>query len=140
MPEKGEFNEDDLKILNNFSNNINIIRDQIDKQNLNFYIQFIVDSLFEANKYFNDQEPWKKKNDIKRLNTIIFTSLEVIRKICIMLYPIIPESIIKSLKIFNLTEDDIDFSTLSNHNYLKFNSKINKIDILFKKIEKFNDR
>ncbi|MDB4845916.1 methionine--tRNA ligase [Candidatus Pelagibacter sp.] len=139
VPEKGEFNEDDLKILNNFSNNINIIRDQIDKQNLNFYIQFIVDSLFEANKYFNDQEPWKKKNDIKRLNTIIFTSLEVIRKICIMLYPIIPESIIKSLKIFNLTEDDIDFSTLSNHNYLKFNSKINKIDILFKKIEKSND-
>ena len=68
-----------------------MIRNEIDKQNINFYIEFIINSLFDANKYFNDQEPWKKKNDIKRLNTIIFTSLEVIRKICIMLYPIIPE-------------------------------------------------
>ena len=53
----------------------------MDKQNLNFYIDFIINSLFEANKYFNDQEPWKKKNDLERLNTIIYTSLELIRKI-----------------------------------------------------------
>jgi len=139
VPEKSEFNEEDLKLLDNFSNNINNIRNEIDKQNINFYIEFIINSLFDANKYFNDQEPWKKKDDIKRLNTIVFTSLEVIRKICIMLYPIMPESIIKSLKIFNLKETDITFSSISNHNYLKVNSKINKIDILFKKIEKVND-
>ena len=139
MPQKGEFNEEDLKLLDNFSNNINTIRNEIDKQNINFYIEFIIKSLFDANKYFNDQEPWKKKNDIIRLNTIIFTSLEVIRKICIMLYPIIPGSIIKSLKIFNLKETDIDFSSISNHNYLKVKTKINKINILFKKIEKVND-
>ena len=139
VPQKGEFNEEDLKLLDNFSNNINTIRNEIDKQNINFYIEFIIKSLFDANKYFNDQEPWKKKNDIKRLNTIIFTSLEVIRKICIMLYPIIPGSIIKSLKIFNLKETDIDFSSISNHNYLKVKTKINKINILFQKIEKVND-
>jgi methionyl-tRNA synthetase len=139
VPEKSEFNEEDLKLLDNFSNNINNIRNEIDKQNINFYIEFIINSLFDANKYFNDQEPWKKKDDIKRLNTIVFTSLEVIRKICIMLYPIMPESIIKSLKIFNLKETDITFSSISNHDYLKVNSKINKIDILFKKIEKVND-
>jgi len=139
MPEKDKFNEDDLKLLDNYSNNINIIRNEIDKQNLNFYIEFIIKSLFDANKYFNDQEPWKKKDNIKRLNTIIFTSLEVIRKICIMLYPIIPGTIIKALKIFNLTEKDIVFSTISDHDYLKAKHKINKIDILFKKIEKIND-
>ena len=139
VPEKVEFNKDDLKILNNFSNNIDTIRKEIDNQNLNFYIEFIITSLFDANKYFNDQEPWKKKDDDKRLNTIIYTSVEIIRKICIMLYPIIPGSIIKSLKIFDLHEKDIDFSSISNHNYLKSNSKIHKIDILFKKIEKIND-
>ena len=61
IPEKVDFNEDDKKILNNFSYNIKNIRSQIDKQNLNYYINFIVESLFAANKYFNDQEPWKKK-------------------------------------------------------------------------------
>ena len=139
MPEKDKFNEDDLKLLDNYTNNINVIRNEIDKQNLNFYIEFIIKSLFDANKYFNDQEPWKKKDNIKRLNTIIFTSLEVIRKICIMLYPIIPGTIIKALKIFNITEKDIVFSTISDHDYLKAKHKINKIDILFKKIEKIND-
>ena len=44
-------------------------------------MNFIVDQMFLANKYFNDQEPWKKKDDIKRLNTIIYTSLELLRKI-----------------------------------------------------------
>jgi methionyl-tRNA synthetase len=136
VPEKDDFNKEDLKILNNFTNNIDSIRDQINKQNLNYYIEFIINSLFEANKYFNDQEPWKKKNDLKRLNTIVYTSLEIIRKISIMLYPIIPQTIIKTFKIFDLKEKDIDFSSITNHNYLKSKSRINKIDILFKKIEK----
>ena len=43
-------------------------------------------NLFAANKYFNDQEPWKKKNDVKRLDTINYVSLELIRKISILLY------------------------------------------------------
>ena len=66
IPIKIKFNKDDQKILNNYIENLNNIRIEIDNQNINFYINFIVNSLFEANKYFNDQEPWKKrmiKND-----------------------------------------------------------------------------
>ena len=96
----------------------------------------IVNSLFDANKYFNDQEPWNKKEDRKRLNTIIYVSLELIRKISIMLYPIIPSSTIKSLSIFNIKEKDILFESIANHKYLKSNNKIFKVDILFKKIIK----
>ena len=53
-----------------------------------------------------------------------------------MLYPIIPQSSLKALKIFNINENQIVFSTLENHNYLKENTNIEKIDILFNKIEK----
>ncbi len=139
VPEKSDFEKQDLEILNKFSDNINIIRDAIDKQDLNFYMNFIIKSLFDANKYFNDQEPWKKKDDLKRLNTIVYTSLEIIRKISIMFYPIIPNTSIKALKMFNLKEKDIIFSSIEKHDFLKINSKINKIDILFKKIEKKHD-
>ena len=139
IPDKSHFSTEDLDLLNKFSENITNIRNAIDKQNLNFYMDFIINSLFDANKYFNDQEPWKKKNDLKRLNTIIYTSLEVIRKICIMLFPIIPHSSIKALKIFNLSEKDIIFSSIEKHDYLKPGNKVNKIDILFKRIEKEND-
>jgi methionyl-tRNA synthetase len=63
----------------------------------------------------------------------------MIRKISFMLYPIIPDSIIKALKIFNLSSNDINFESVGSHNYLKVGKSINKIDILFKKIEKKND-
>ena len=139
VPEINNFNEDDLAILNKFTENLPIIRQQIDKQNINFYINFIVSALFEANKYFNDQEPWKKKEDKERLNTIVYTSLEIIRKISFMLYPIIPDSIERALKIFNLSSADINLESIATHNHLKANSKLNKIEILFKKIEKNND-
>jgi len=136
IPSKENFNDADLIILENFSNNIKNLRDRINLQDLNFYTNFIINALFEANKYFNDQEPWKKKNDVKRLNTIVYVSLEIIRKISIMLYPIIPGTSKITLNIFNILESEIDFSSIENHEILKVGSKINKIDILFKKIEK----
>ena len=139
IPENILFEKDDLKILNRYGDNLENIRNNIDNQNINFYIDFIINSLFEANKYFNDQEPWKKKENQLRLNSIIFTTLEIIRKICYLLYPIIPESTIKALKIFNLKENDIKLSSISNNEFLKKGDRINKIDILFKKIEKKND-
>ncbi len=56
-----------------------------------------------------------------------------------MLYPIIPSSSLKVLKIFGIEEKDINFNTIKNHNALISNSKINKIDILFKKIDSNHD-
>jgi methionyl-tRNA synthetase len=139
VPKKEKFTKDDLKVLNNFSDNINNLREAIDKQNLNYYVDFIVKSLFEANKYFNDQEPWKKKADNSRMNTIVYVSLEIIRKISIMLYPIIPDTSEKVLNIFKLDSKNITFSSIENNDFLKPEIKLNKIGILFKKIEKKND-
>ena len=101
IPEKNKFEKVDLILLNKIADNVNSLRSYIDKQELNLYTNFIVDCLFDANKYFNDQEPWKKKSDIKRLNTIVYVSLEIIRKISILLNPIIPGTSLKVLDIFN---------------------------------------
>ena len=139
IPNQIKFEEEDKKILDEYSKNLENIRSNIDDQNINYYINFIVNSLFAANKYFNDQEPWKKKENQIRLNTIVYTTLEVIRKISFMLYPIIPESSLKVLKIFDLKENQIDISSISKHDFLKLGNKINSINILFKKIEKNND-
>ncbi len=139
IPKNIDFNKNDLEILDKFKSNLDLIRNKIDNQDINFYIDFIVKSLFETNKYFNDQEPWKKKDDILRLNTIVYTTLEIVRKISYMLYPIIPQSSLNALRIFSIGEKKIDFSSIENHNFLKGGNKINQIDILFKKIEKKHD-
>ena len=139
IPAKIDFQSDDLKILNKFQENLDTIRSKIDEQNINFYIDFIVNSLFEANKYFNDQEPWKKKDNLIRLNTIVYTTLEIVRKISFLLYPIIPETSLKALKIFNLSEKDIKLETISNNEFIIKGNMINNIGILIKKIEKKDD-
>ncbi len=139
IPLEIKFHDEDLLILNKYKDNLDNIRSQIDSQNINFYIDYIVNSLFEANKYFNDQEPWKKKDDMIRLNTIVYTTLEIVRKISFLLYPIIPESSLKALKIFDIEEKNIKLDSVSNNEYLTKGNNINKIDILFKKIEKNND-
>ena len=139
IPFEVKFQKEDLIILDKYKNNLDKIRSEIDNQNINFYIDYIINSLFEANKYFNDQEPWNKKNELVRLNTIVFTTLEIVRKISFLLYPIIPDSSLKALKIFGLTEKDINLETISNNDFLSKGKKINKIDILFRKIEKKND-
>ena len=136
VPESYNFNEEDKKILQIFSSKYNQIIEFIDHQDINNYINFIQDGLFSANKYFNDQEPWNKKKDKDRLNTIIYVSLEIIRKLSIMLYPIIPESSLKVLKVFDLNEENISLESVKNNDFLKTNSSISKIDILFRKIDK----
>jgi methionyl-tRNA synthetase len=139
IPNKIKFDKEDLKILDKVKLNLDLIREKIDNQDINFYIDFIINILFETNKYFNDQEPWKKKDNIIRLNTIVYTTLEIVRKVSYMLYPIIPQSTLSALKIFSIKENEIKLSSLTDHSYLVANSDLNKIDILFKKIDKKND-
>ena len=136
VPEKYNFTNEDLKILNDFKENIENIEKQINDQNINYYVEYVVNQLFKANKYFNDQAPWTKKDDNLRLNTIVFVSLELIRKISILLYPIIPNTSLKVLNIFSMKEKDIKFDTISNNEYLKDKKEIIKLGILFEKIKK----
>jgi len=130
-----EFNKDDLDVLIPFED-LNKLRNLIDNQKINEYMNFLIESLFASNKYFNDQAPWKKKDDKIRLNTIVFTALELIRKISILLNPVIPETSLKVLKIFNIDEKNINFDTLASHENLIEGISLNKINILFKKIDK----
>ena len=136
VPEKYDFINDDLKILNDFKDNIKNIEKEINEQNINYYVEYVVNQLFKANKYFNDQAPWTKKDNSLRLNTIVFVSLELIRKISILLYPIIPNTSLKVLNIFSMKEKDIKFDTISNNEYLKDKKEIIKLGILFEKIKK----
>ena len=47
-----------------------------------------------------------------------------------------PETSVKVLNVFNETENSIDLTSIDNNEILKKDLKINKLDILFKKIEK----
>ena len=46
----------------------------------------------EANKYLSDQEPWKRKDDPERRDTILHTALQVVQDANTLLTPFLPHS------------------------------------------------
>jgi methionyl-tRNA synthetase len=136
VPADIDFNPGDLKILNSFNDNIDKIRSLMDNQQLNEYIKFIIDKSSNANKYFNDEAPWNKKDDKKRLNTIVYVSLEIIRKISILLLPVIPSSANKALKSLGLNTKTLNLSSITDHLINKPGTEITNRGILFQKVEK----
>ena len=139
IPKADKFNNNDTKLIKNIKTNIPKLINLIDKQNLNEYVKMVVNFSFEANKYFNDMEPWSLKDkDPKRMYTILYTIVEQIKNISILLNPIIPLSSKKVLDTINISDKDISIKSINKDNILDNNKEIKNLDILFKKIENDN--
>ena len=129
----------DQKILNKLKNNKQKLISLMDNQNLNEFIKLVVSYSFDANKYFNDSEPWSvKKKDIDRMNTILFVTCEHIKNISILLNPIIPIATSKVLDTMNIKNENVNISQIDNLNSFDHNKELKNIEILFTKIENDN--
>ena len=69
------------------------------------------------------------------MNTVLYCILNQIKSISILLYPIMPNSIEKTIKLMSLKKDDINLNNVRNLKLLKPGTSIKKGDILFKKID-----
>ena len=139
IPKVNNLEENDIRLIKNVKNSLPKLIELINKQDLNEYIKTVVNFSFEANKYFNDSEPWTfKKKDPVRMNEILFTIVEQIKNISILLNPIIPISTKKVLDTINITDKDISIESIKNDNILNCSLELKSLDILFKKIEDDN--
>ena len=131
--------DQDKNLINNLKDNIPNLIELINNQNLNEYIRLVVSYSFEANKYFNDSEPWSvKKKDTNRMNTILFTISEQIKNISILLNPIIPNSTKIILDVMNINKNDISITSINDINKIDHNKELKNHKILFNKIEDDN--
>ena len=139
IPKVNNLEENDIRLIKNVKNSLPKLIELINKQDLNEYIKTVVNFSFEANKYFNDSEPWTfKKKDPVRMNEILFTIVEQIKNISILLNPIIPISTKKVLDTINISDKDISIESIKNDNILNCSLELKSLDILFKKVEDDN--
>jgi len=90
-----------------------IVRDYIDKQAINKYLEEIWKVVSAANVYFTGQEPWSlKKTDPPRMATVLYVTAEIIRQISILSQPIMPDSSAKLLNILNIPKNERGFEYL----------------------------
>jgi methionyl-tRNA synthetase len=83
----------------------------------------------EANKYINEKKAWELKG--KELKKVLYNLIESIRFIAILLYPFIPDT---SKKIFG--QLGLEKFSWKDLKFGKFEGKIKKGEILFRKVEK----
>ncbi len=139
IPTFNRLEKEDEKLNDEITNSLSDLRSLIDNQELNQYLKKVINISFNANKYFNDQKPWSlKEKNPERMNTILYTILNQIRSISILLNPIIPIATEKVLTTLSIEKTNINLESLKNTKLLKPGIKLKKTDILFKKIENDN--
>jgi len=139
LPKPIKLEDGDINLINNLTNKIDELIFDMNNQDLNMYVKKVVEFSFNANKYFNDLEPWAlKKTNKNRMNAVLYTIVTQIKNISILLSPIIPISSGKILDIMNLNNKDRLLKSITNKNIFDHNLKFKKTSILFKKIENDN--
>lgn len=67
----------------------------------------------EANRYFAGQEPWAlRKTDTARMETVLYTTAETIRRVAILCQPFMPGSAAKLLDLLSVAPERRQFADL----------------------------
>jgi methionyl-tRNA synthetase len=139
IPKSSKLSNSDKKLLDNLKNNIPKLINFMNNQDLNEYIKMVISFSFEANKYFNDSEPWSvKKKDPERMKTILFTIIQQIKNISILLNPIIPNATNRIFALMNVSTENISIDKINDDNFFNYEKELNNLEILFNKIENDN--
>ena len=69
----------------------------------------------EANRYFAGQEPWAlRKSDPARMETVLHTTAETIRRVAILCQPYVPGSAAKLLDLLAVPADKRSFANIGD--------------------------
>ncbi len=104
-----------------------------DYENLNYAsaVRLIVSLADEANKYVEENQPWKTvKEDLEKTRTTLTAAINAVKILTIYLKPILPEYAKKVEEFLNvepLTFNDVE-KTLENHTINKFKRLIDRVE------------
>ncbi len=113
VPARGELAEADSAILAQAVDALGTARKAMAEQAIHQALAAIFGVVAEANRYFAGQEPWAlKKTDPVRMETVLWTTAEVIRRVGILCQPFIPGSAARLLDLLAVGEDARGFDRI----------------------------
>ena len=134
VPSIGDLNEADQGALNKLKEFPSLMEKEIEHYHFRAYSQEVINLARLGNKYLADQEPWKLiKTDPKRVETIIFTALQIAAGLSILSEPLLPFTALKLKNMLQLKaawEDVIGEQPLLTSGHL-----LSQSQLLFEKIE-----
>ncbi|MEZ4824396.1 MAG: class I tRNA ligase family protein, partial [Ignavibacteria bacterium] len=127
--------KNDDEILNLIKDQTQIISQNYDNFKLKDALTETMNIVRAANKYFNDTEPWKLVKDEKeRCGEIINNCLQICYSVAILIYPFLPFTSEKILKILNSDKTNFKWDRIGGVN-LDSGKELGENQILFPQIE-----
>lgn len=106
VPTPGELTEADTAMLDAASALYEPVREDFDNQAFHKALDRIWQVVAETNRYFTAEEPWKlKKTDPARMETVLYVTAEVIRRVALLVQPIMPTAMEKMLDLLAVDGD-----------------------------------
>ena len=114
VPARGELLPADKAILGQAEAALGTAREAMGRQAIHSALAAIFEVVAEANRYFAAQEPWAlRKTDPARMETVLFTTAEVLRRVAILCQPYIPGSAEKLLDLLAVPADRRTFADVT---------------------------
>ncbi|CAO5682626.1 MAG: Methionine--tRNA ligase [Holosporales bacterium] len=112
IPEKGTFSPQDLTLLNMPNNFLDALKKHVENLAFHKYIETLWQIVHSANAYIDQEKPWGlKKTDPVRMQTVLYTVAETIRKIALLAQAFLPEGTDKILTFLNIDQNARDINT-----------------------------
>ena len=119
VPERGELLAADKALLAQAEDALSTARKAMAEQAIHTALAAVFSVVAEANRYFAGQEPWAlRKTDPKRMETVLYTTAEAVRRIGILCQPFIPGSAAKLLDLLALGVEARQFDQISDRHAL----------------------
>lgn len=135
VPALGELGEIDKNIINNLKPYSESIASYYETYKFKDAVSETMNAVRDANKYFNDTEPWKiVKENKERCGTIINICLQLIHSFAVFFNPVTPFASKKMLQMLNAESIGLTWDSAAGI-CLKAGHKLNEPEILFKKLE-----
>ncbi|ENN91731.1 methionine--tRNA ligase [Bartonella schoenbuchensis] len=107
IPAPTDFLAQDEQLLEQSLQVIEVARQAMSRQAPHLALSAIFSVVADANRYFASEEPWSLcKSNPERFFTVLYVTLEVLRRIGIMLLPFIPQSAAKLLDSLAIAKED----------------------------------
>lgn len=137
VPSINEYSERDIQHFKALENKLQELFSAFEKYKVREACKLMMDIAREGNRYFDEMEPWNlRKNDPQRLQIVLNVCLNTLRILAFASYSILPQT---AEKLWNMLGQTTDLSQerLSTiiENHLPHQQRLNKAEILFRKIE-----
>lgn len=111
VPARGELTDDDRAVLAEADKALTQARRAMGEQAIHLALAGVIAVVSEVDRYFDRQAPWAlRKTDPARMETVLWTTAEAVRRIAIMLQPFVPGSAAKLLDLLAVVADRREFA------------------------------